>query len=70
MVDGYEKVDFETLLAQSDFVSLHCPLNEKTKYLMDSRALSIMKPSAILINVARGKVVNNADLGQHLKVRK
>ena len=66
VVDGYEKADFETLLAQSDFVSLHCPLNEKTKYLMDSRALSIMKPSAILINVARGKVVNNADLAAAL----
>lgn len=60
--DGYEQVDLDTLLAQSDVVSLHCPLTDKTMNLIDKDALSKMKPTAYLINVARGRVVNNEDL--------
>ncbi len=58
----YEQVDMETLLKESDVLSLHCPLSDLTRNLIDARALKIMKKSAILINVARGKVVNNTDL--------
>lgn len=62
VVESYEAVDKDTLLRESDFLSLHCPLNEYTKYFIDARALHKMKKTAILINVARGAVVNNEDL--------
>lgn len=58
----YERVDFETILKESDFLSLHCPLSEKTKNLINLEALQKMKDTAILINVARGPVVNDKDL--------
>lgn len=58
----YEQVDFDTLLARSDVLSLHCPLSDRTRGLIDLAALKKMKPSAILINVARGPVVKEADL--------
>lgn len=54
----YERVDFDTLLRESDFLSLHCPLSDKTRNLIDLDAFQKMKKSAILINVARGPVVN------------
>ena len=59
---GYRQVDFETLLRESDVLSLHCPLSERTKNLINLDAMKKMKSSAILINVARGPVVNNHDL--------
>ena len=58
----YPQVDLDTLLAESDFLSLHCPLSERTRDLIDKEALQKMKKSAILLNVARGAVINNADL--------
>ena len=58
----YEQVDFETLLKESDILSLHCPLTDRTRNLIDLEAMKKMKKSAVLINVARGPVVNNADL--------
>jgi len=58
----FERVDFDTLLEESDVLSLHCPLSDKTKDLIDYAALKKMKKSAILVNVARGPVVNNSDL--------
>lgn len=58
----FEQVDFDTLLAQSDFLSIHCPLTDRTRHLIDEKALSKMKNSAILINVARGAVVDNTAL--------
>ncbi len=60
-------VDKETLLQQSDIVSLHTPLTAETKYLIDEAELQIMKKSAILINTARGLVVNNKALCAALK---
>lgn len=65
--DEYTSVDFDTLLRESDFISLHCPLSEKTKYIIDKDALAKMKPTAYLLNVARGKVVNNRDLAEALE---
>lgn len=58
----YERVDLGTLLSESDFLSLHCPLSDKTRNLINLEALKKMKKSAILINVARGPVVNDEDL--------
>ncbi len=62
----FEMVDFDTLLAESDILSLHCPLSDRTKNLIDKAALDKMKKTAILINVARGPVVNTQDLYQAL----
>lgn len=58
----YEQVDKETLLKESDVLSLHCPLSELSRNFIDLEALRKMKKTAVLINVARGPVVNNADL--------
>lgn len=58
----YERVDLDTLLKESDFLSLHCPLSDKTRNLIDLDALKKMKKTAILINVARGPVVNDEAL--------
>lgn len=62
----YERVDFDTLLTRSDVLSLHCPLSALTENLIDAAALKKMKKSAILINVARGRVVDNAALYEAL----
>jgi glyoxylate reductase len=61
------RVDFETLLKESDFISLHTPLTPDTHHLIDSKALSKMKPSAVLINTSRGPVVDLAALYEALK---
>ncbi len=58
----YPQVDKETLLKESDFLSLHCPLSDLSRNYIDKDALSKMKKTAYLINVARGPVVNNRDL--------
>ena len=58
----YPHVDKDTLLAESDFLSLHCPLSDISRNFIDADALKKMKKTAILINVARGKVVDNAAL--------
>ncbi len=58
----YPQVDKDTLLAESDFLSLHCPLSDISRNFIDKDALRRMKKTAVLVNVARGPVVNNADL--------
>jgi glyoxylate reductase len=58
------------LLATSDVVSLHCPLTAQTRHLIDSAALSVMKPSAYLINTARGPVVDESALIDALRARR
>ena len=55
---GVRYVPFEELLSTSDFVTLHCPLNESTRGLIGESALRKMKPTAMLVNAARGPVVN------------
>lgn len=62
----YPQVDKDTLLAESDYLSLHCPLSELTKNYIDADALKKMKKTAVLINVARGKVVDNTALYEAL----
>ena len=59
---GARPLPFDELLRQSDFVSLHVPLIPETHHLIDERALQLMKPTAILINVARGPVVDSQAL--------
>ena len=58
----YERVEFDEILAQSDMLSIHAPLNQNTENLMNKAAFEKMKNSAILINVGRGPIVNDADL--------
>lgn len=64
---GAQKTDLETLLSQSDFISLHVPLTDRTKHLIDADAFARMKSTAVLINTARGGVVDPLALYQALK---
>ena len=57
----------DEVLEKSDIVALHCPLNDSTRGLIDSHALAKMKPTAILVNMARGPVVVSRDLAEALK---
>lgn len=65
-VEGINFVDLDTLMSTCDIVSLHVPLNETTKGLINSEKLSLMKESAILINTSRGSVVDSEALAEAL----
>ena len=65
--DGIRYVDLETLLKNSDYVSLHCPLTPQTKHLINRKTLELMKPTAFLINTSRGALINEAELIEALK---
>lgn len=64
---GIELVDLDTLLARSDYVSLHVPLTEETRGLINRRTLARMKPGALLVNTSRGGLVVEEDLVDALK---
>ena len=64
--EKYNKLELNDLLSSSDIVSIHCPLNERTHNLIDTQELAMMKKSAILINVARGGIVNEVALAEAL----
>jgi len=64
---GVELVDLDTLLAESDFVIVLCPLNDETRGLVDAGALAKMKPTAFLVNVARGAIVDQRALTDALR---
>lgn len=66
-VTDYEQVSFDELLSSSDVLSLHCPLSDITRGIINREALLKMKETAILINVARGPVVVDADLAEALE---
>lgn len=61
------RIPLETLLRQADILSLHCPLADNTRNLIDARALALMKPDALLINTARGGIVDEAALADALR---
>ncbi len=63
----YEKVTFDEILAQSDILSIHAPLNAATKNLMNYDAFKKMKKTAILVNVGRGPIINEEDLKRALE---
>lgn len=65
--EGYEQVDFGTLLTTSDIVSVHAPLNEYTKDLMDREAFAKMKKTVIFLNLGRGPIVVEQDLYEALE---
>lgn len=64
--EGYNQVDFDTLLSTSDIISVHAPLNEYTEGLMDEEAFSKMKSSAIFLNLGRGPIVDEVALANAL----
>jgi len=64
---GVEYTDLDTLLQRSDIVTLHVPLNAETKHLISRERLAMMKPTALLINTARGNVVDIPALSEALK---
>lgn len=68
--EAYPSLELEELLRSSDVVSIHCPLNERTRSLIGAEQLAEMKPSAILINVARGGIVDEAALAEALNEKR
>lgn len=62
-----KNASLEELLKQSDFVSIHCPLNADTKYLINKDTLKLMKPTAYIINTSRGEIIKEADLIEALQ---
>ncbi|MCQ2308857.1 MAG: NAD(P)-binding domain-containing protein [Bacteroidales bacterium] len=69
-IEGVTLVDKETLLKESDIVSLHIALNEETRNFISAKELAMMKKSAVIINTARGGLVNTDDLAEALKTKK
>lgn len=67
---GNGRVAFDELLQQVDFLSLHCPLTDATHHLIGELELSLMKPTACLINTARGALINEAALARALEERR
>ena len=64
---GAKKVDFKTLLKKCDFISLHAPLTHETRACFNEKTFKLVKPSVILINTARGLIINERDLFKALK---
>lgn len=69
-VSGYRRVPLDTLLQEADFVSLHTPLTTETRHLIGARELSLMKPTAMLINTARGAVIDETALADALRQKR
>lgn len=65
--DGFEYADADRLLKESDIVTLHCPLTDENKGMINAEAVSKMKRDAIIINTARGGLIVESDLGEALK---
>ena len=68
--DGIRYVSLDELLEHSDYITLHCPLNEQTKYMINKEAISKMKPSAVIVNTGRGPLINEADLCEALAAKR
>lgn len=67
IVDGVTLVDKETLLKESDIITLHIALNDETRNFISAKEIELMKPSAVIINAARGPIINTKDLANALK---
>ena len=68
--DGIRYVSLDELLENSDYITLHCPLNDQTKYMINKVAISKMKPSAVIVNTGRGPLINEADLCEALAAKR
>lgn len=66
-VPGWECVDLDTLCRESDILSVHTPLNEETRGLLDRRRIAMLRPNALVINVARGAVVDETALAEAVR---
>lgn len=64
---GVEPVDFDTLTSESDFISIHCSLTPETRHMFDARRFRLMKKSAVLVNCARGAIIDEAALVHALR---
>ena len=68
--DGIRYVSLDELLEHSDYITLHCPLNDQTKYMINKEAIGKMKPSAVIVNTGRGPLINEADLCEALAAKR
>lgn len=68
--DGIRYVSLDELLENSDYITLHCPLNDQTKYMINKETISKMKPSAVIINTGRGPLINEAELCEALAAKR
>ncbi|WP_295836559.1 NAD(P)-dependent oxidoreductase [uncultured Veillonella sp.] len=68
--DGIRYVSLDELLDNSDYITLHCPLNDQTKYMINKEAISKMKTSAVIVNTGRGPLINEADLCEALAAKR
>ena len=68
--DGIRYVSLDKLLEHSDYITLHCPLNEQTKYMINKEAISKMKTSAVIVNTGRGPLINEVDLCDALAAKR
>ena len=68
--DGIRYVSLDELLEHSDYITLHCPLNDQTKHMINKETISKMKPSAVIINTGRGPLINEAELCEALAAKR
>ena len=68
--DGIRYVSLDELLEHSDYITLHCPLNEQTKHMINKDTIAKMKSSAVIINTGRGALINESDLCEALVAKR
>ena len=68
--DGIRYVSLDELLENSDYITLHCPLNEQTKHLINKETIAKMKSNAVIVNTGRGPLINEADLCEALATKR
>ena len=68
--DGIRYVSLDELLENSDYITLHCPLNDQTKHMINKKTIGKMKSSAVIVNTGRGPLINEADLCEALATKR
>ena len=68
--DGIRYVSLDELLENSDYITLHCPLNDQTKHMINKETIGKMKSSAVIINTGRGPLINEAELCEALEAKR